>query len=211
MQVERLAQYDDDKGMTFQDAIAAAQKQSVRILSNKEIDARLQGDDWKQEKEMYPCWTGTFIAYPAKGQPFGKTVEYKGMTFNVPRKFQGKKDRAIICNHPDFILKGNIITPGKSARCIPFPQKDGWYVPDVASEVPSGGGSSVGTARYLWRWSTPYCGLLARRYYGLGGRNRRGVVAGCGPGSRLGVFGVKGTFKMPEHKHVFKCECGATR
>jgi hypothetical protein len=85
MEFQKLAQYDDGKGLTFQGAIAEAAKRKVRLPSNLEIDARLQGEEWKTEKEMYPCWTGTLIVYENVGVPFSKTVQYEGLTFNVPK------------------------------------------------------------------------------------------------------------------------------
>jgi len=213
MQIQKLAQYDDGKGLQFKEAIAEAAKRKVRLLNNLELDARLQGEEWKQEKEMYPCWTGTLIAYEAPGKPFCKTVEYEGLTFNVPKQFQGKKGRTIVCNHPDFILKDNVITPGKSAKCIPIPEDDGWYLPEKQFGIPNGEKSSDnGQTRYLWRWSTPYCGLVARDYDWWDGRDRRDVGCDCGPSARLGVFGASGKYTVPKHKHEWVCKtCGEAK
>jgi len=63
--MEKIAQYDDGKGLTFQEALAAAAKSKLRLPTNLELDAHLQGDEWKKEKQMYPCWTGTHIRYKA--------------------------------------------------------------------------------------------------------------------------------------------------
>lgn len=52
-------------------------------------------------------------------------------------------------------------------------------------------------------------GLLARYYDGFGG-DGRDVVCYCVPSDRYGVVGTP-IGKAKPHKHVFKCECGATR
>ncbi len=65
MELQKIAQYDDNKGLTMQEALEAVAKRKLRLPTNLEIDARLQGDEWKKEKQMYPCWTGTHIQYKA--------------------------------------------------------------------------------------------------------------------------------------------------
>lgn len=209
---EKIAQFDGDKGLTFQEAIAKANKRKLRIPSNLEIDSRLQGEEWKKEKEMYPCWTGTLIIYEAVGKAFGKTVEYQGLTFNVPKAFQGKKGAAIVVNHPDFILKDDVITPGKSTKCIPLPDDDGWYLPEPQFGIPNGSkGEDDGKHRKLWRWQDKaYIGLVARCYGRWLGRYRRVVDAYYVPSSRLGVHGTAtGKVKPPPHRHEWICKtCG---
>ena len=100
----------------------------------------------------------------------------------------------------------------KKKTKIRLPLNDGWYLPDKVWGIPNGtpSDSSNPDALYLWRWQDrDYTGLLARGYDRLG--DRRGVVASYFADDRLGVFGVKGKFKLPPHKHVWRCECGATR
>jgi hypothetical protein len=106
MNVTKIAQYDDSQGLTIQESINAANQRKLRLLSNLELDHRLfLSDDWKKEKEMYPCWSGTFIAYEAPGVAFGKTVGFRDLVVSVPKQFQGRKDCVLVCNHPDFKLK----------------------------------------------------------------------------------------------------------
>ena len=227
----KLARYDNGKGMTPHGAQAEAVLRKVRIASNLEIDLRLQGEEWKTEKEMYPCWTGTLIVYEAPGEVFGKTIQFDSLTFNVPKKFQGLRDRAIVMNHPDFLLSGNILTPGKSAVDIPFPGEDGWYLPEPQFGIPSplgGKTSDDGNSRHLWRRDEQYVGLVSRWYFRWDGWDRRGVDCYCRPGGRLGVFGTtSGNVKLPRtcsanrtgrtlaeprspHKHEWTCRtCGA--
>lgn len=212
MELQKIDQYDDGNGLTFQEAIAEAAKRKLRIPSNLEMDARLQGEEWKKEKEMYPCWTGTLIIYEAPGKPFGKTVEYGGLRVLVPKAFQGKKDIAIVCNHPDFISDGVDVAVGKAAKAIPFPASDGWYLPDPEFGIPttSKDGDDDGQHRYLWRRSEPYIGLVARGCGWWGDGGRRDVDCDDWPGDRLGVFGTaQGKVKAPPHEHEWVCQaCG---
>jgi len=212
-EVIRLADYENDDGLDFKDTIEKANKQNVRILSNLEIDKRLKSGQWEKEKEMYPCWTGTLVVYEEPGKAFGKTVECEGLIFNIPKKFQGKKNMAIVCNHPDFVLKENTITPGKSAKCIPIPEKDGWYLPEKQFGIPNGEkGNNDGHRSYLWRWSSPFVGLVSRCCGGWGGWDRRVVDASYGPYGRRGVFGIKGKCSAPNHKHEWVCRiCGEVK
>lgn len=213
--MERIAQYDDERGLTMQDAVAEANKRGLRILSNKEIDERLASDIWKGEKEMYPCWTGTLIAYEEPGTAFGKTIEFRGLTLKVPQKFQGKKDAAIVCNHPNFTLKDNEITLGKEAKLISLPFDDDWYLTEKEFGVPCENkrGSGTSQARYLVKYQdSSYVGLLVRWGRRWGDYSRRGVVAGYRPSDRFGVFGEK--INVGKHKHQWEqvCTlCGAKR
>ncbi|RPJ56094.1 MAG: hypothetical protein EHM12_10925 [Dehalococcoidia bacterium] len=162
---------------------------------------------------MYPCWTGTLIVYAEPGAPFGKTVTFRDLTLNVPKQFQGKVNCAIVCNHPDFTLKDNTLTPGKSARCIAFPVNDGQYLPEKEFGVPNGekSGFTNSAARHLWRRNESYVGLLAR---GFDYYDRRDVYAYYDCDCRLGVFGDtrRGKNFKCKHEWIKVCKhCGEER
>jgi hypothetical protein len=164
----RIAEYDGGKGLSMIDSINAANQRNLRILSNPELDYRLvDSDEWKKEREMYPCYSGTFIAYEAPGIAFGKTISFSGLVVNVPKQFRDRKDCALVCNHPDFILKDNVFTLGRSAKCISFPSSDGWYIPESEFGIPNGDktNSLNKAARYLWRRNSSFSGLVARDDY----------------------------------------------
>jgi hypothetical protein len=213
MQWQKIAQYNDDKGLNFKDTIAEANKRKLRIPNTLELDVRLQGEEWKKEKEMYPCRTGTMISYMAPGEALGKTIEFCGLKLQVPEEFRENREQAIVCNHPDFLLKDGTIILGKSAKCVPFPEEDGWYLQDKDFGIPGVQKSSDNRqGRYLWRRSESYIGLVARRCVRWGDDDRRGVSCRVGPGVRLGVFGVEGKYTIPKHTHIWDtCGCGAKK
>ena len=67
--ITKLAQYDNSNGLTQKEAIATANRMGARILSNKEFDQRLVlSDTYKSEKEVYPAWTGTSVAFKGEGK-----------------------------------------------------------------------------------------------------------------------------------------------
>ena len=75
--VTKLAQYDNSKGLTQREAISTANRMGSRILANKEFDGRLVlSDTRKSEKEVYPAWTGTLVAFREKGAKLGDVVKY---------------------------------------------------------------------------------------------------------------------------------------
>ena len=168
------------------DALKLAESEGRSLATNLEVDAFLQMDEWRQFSSAFPVWTGTLVAYKAPGVPFGETVEFEGLTFKVPKKFQMKVNCVLVCNHPDFKRDGGIFIPGKSLRCIAFPSTDGWYLPDKESGIPNGERSNSNADRYLWRRGGDYVGLLVRG----GGADDRRLVAYGRPRFRFGVFGV---------------------
>ncbi|MBI5051446.1 hypothetical protein HZC08_01675 [Candidatus Micrarchaeota archaeon] len=86
---------------------ALAQENGWLIAPNSVHDGILN-----RTKESYAVWTGTLVVYEAPDQPFGKEVTFiwtdgptkYSITFQIPENLRGKKDCAIVLEHPDFIL-----------------------------------------------------------------------------------------------------------
>jgi len=215
--VVRIAEYDNDRGLMIQAAIVAAGQRKLRILSNLELDKRLVGSDqWKSDREMYPCWSGTLIAYEKPDVAFGKIVAFSDLVVNVPKQFRGRVNSVLVCNHPDYNLKGGVVTLGKSVRCLSFPVNDGWYLTDKDFGIPTGIKISLlnKDARYLWRRNNSnYVGLVARGYGVIS--YRRDVICYDYGSGRFGVFGSsvgEKTFNNCKHKWIKVCKvCGAER
>ena len=202
-----LAQYDNNKGLTQKGAIDAANAKGVRILSNKEFDQRLVlSDTWKSEKEVYPAWSGTLVAFKGEGAKLGDVVEYtsQGITYilEVPKEYQNEKNAILVMNHC-FIGGKALIIPSEQGTTITyeiadksqiallqnFPTSNGWYNANNAFGIPLGKGisSDNSDARYLYKTQN-YVGLLARGYDGFGFFNRRCVGADSQPSVRFGVL-----------------------
>jgi|GEM_PF-1098741 len=207
--ITKLAQYDDGKGLTQKEAIFAANRMGSRILANKEFDKRLVlSDTWKSEKEVYPAWTGTLVAFGKKDAKLGDVVKYTdsnaGITyiFEVPKEYQNERNAILVVNH-GFSDDGNArILPNEKGREITynitekseiaiitrFPSSNGWYCADNKFGIPLGVEipSDNRYARYLYKVEN-YVGLLARGG-DFGGVNRWYVGAGYRPSGRFGVL-----------------------
>src|SRR5690242_1811447 len=92
--------------VTFPEALELAKGQT--FASNEQIDAILQDENARSANaDLFPCWTGTLLVYEAPNTPFGKFVKdtYSGWIIDIPKKFQGLKNKALVLEHPDFTLE----------------------------------------------------------------------------------------------------------
>ena len=187
------------RDLTVFEALALAQKEGRLIIPNDIHDGILTKiDDRTFINQNYPVWTGTFVIYEAPDKKLGKNVIFSwkdnkveySISFEVPKKFRGKSNCALVVEHPDFDLidLGNNkyelkITDEKVHQIQDFPKSDGWYMPNAETGIPHGEavkGSS--DSRYLWRLEdSSYLGPVARVSYG------RDVYLYYWPSNGLGV------------------------
>ena len=206
--VTKLAQYDNSKGLTQKEAISTANRMNSRILTNKEFDGRLVlSDTWKSEKEIYPAWTGTLVAFKGKDEKLGDVVKYTdsktntAYLFEVPKEYQKERNAILVVNH-GFLASGDaLIVPNENGCTVTydisdksqiallqnFPSSDGWHSTDNKFGIPLGNEISGNTdARHLYRGQN-YVGLLARGCV-LGSIDRMDVNADVQPSARFGVL-----------------------
>ncbi len=212
--IVRIAQYDNSKGLTAKQAVDTANQRKVILLTNKDFDQRLvKTDTWKGEKEVYPAWTGTQVAYAKKNEKAGNFIEYTDSETNIRYVFEagdakGEKNVILAINH-GFTQDGKplitynmdgentvLVQIAKEAKVdiIPnFPTSDNWYLADSKFGIPVGErvDSSNDDARHLYRLDNGYVGLLARVYDDLGYVSRRDVYAYGRPSGRFGVLGIE--------------------
>ena len=195
-------------GVDFFDALSLSNGRAM--LSNSQVDEILKDEKARlQYKDAFPMWTGTIIVYEKAGVPFGTTIKGRdGVTFDIPKKYQGKKDCAIVIESPNYSLTKTRLTATKTSLIENFPKKNGWYLPDSAHGIPQGkeAKDSDKNARYLWRNNTDSIVPLSRYFDVSYGDGLRAVDAEGGFGARLGVVFVQderlvrgaGTKKFPE-------------
>lgn len=185
-----IAKFCNGTGMDAITAISTANKNGVRIISNREFDSRmLPADNWKSEKEAYPVWTGTLVAFRGKGEKLGESVAYQslGVTYilEVPKEYQDERNAALVVNHGFLAIENDPMTPripliiprvegntvvyeitdkGQIALFRGFPQEDGYYLVDNRFGIPHGNVLSKDDsgARYFYRQKGAYVGLLVR-------------------------------------------------
>ena len=217
MNMVKIAQYDNNKGLTAKQAVDTANQKKLILLSNKDFDQRLvKTDTWKSEKEVYPAWTGTQVAYTKKNEKVDKFIEYTDSETKIRYVFEagdakGEKNVILAINH-GFTQDGKplitynkdgdntvLVQIAKEAKVdiFPnFPTTNDWYLTDSKFGIPvveSAGSSNDDAPRYLYRLDKGYVGLLARGYYYLilSYINRRYVYANLQPSDRFGVLGIE--------------------
>jgi len=188
-----------EEGRTMLQAIEEANKNGLTLIPNIDIDERLNGKEqiWKAEQDFYPCWTGTLIIYAAPNQEFGKEISFGGLRVKIPKKWQHRRNCAIVCNHPNFTIeKDGTIKLKKAVLIENFPAKGGWYKTDKKFGIPCGVQSNEtdNEARRLWRQTDNiFVGLVARGFddFFYVYFDRRDVGAVRPPSDRLGVLGTR--------------------
>ena len=206
------------KDLTVFEALALAQREGKLIVPNDVHDRILtETGDEKYLRENYPVWTGTLIIYEALSagpknadnichdsrdkapdKPFGKEVVFSwkddkdveySISFKVPKQFRGKRNCALVVEHPDFelISLGNNhyelkVDIQNVHQIEQFPRRDGWYVPDAETMIPQGNEVKESSdSRYILRLNnSSYLGPVARgfslmRFVGLSGRSSLGL------------------------------------
>jgi hypothetical protein len=106
-----------NKGAPFEEGLARANAENRVIASNKRVNRALLGkgrwgsNEYKPVAAAFKCWTGTMTAYGAPGEKLGKAIEYVDpktsycWLFLVPEEHQGKKNRILVAEHPDYTLE----------------------------------------------------------------------------------------------------------
>ena len=97
------------------EALALAQREGKLIVPNDIHDRILMETTNNQYfSQNYALWTGTLVIYGAPNKPFGEQVVSRwkddnyvkySISFNVPKQFRGKKNCALVVEHPDFEIR----------------------------------------------------------------------------------------------------------
>lgn len=163
------------------------------IFSDPKSDLRIF-----RECQCFP--TDTLIAYPAAGKAFGDEVVWKGNgkeRIVLPAgAFRGASGVALVVQDAmliDFRRAGNefiIDVPHDRLLAVEdFPQKCGWYLPDIQTTVPCGSElkDCSGGARYLWRSENETVAPLVRET-GMNSERLASVGASFAYNAKFGVL-----------------------
>ncbi len=189
------------RDLNFLQALALAKQEGSIIVPNFVHDRILTETKGRKDKkyleENYPVRTGTLIIYEKPDVPFDEEVFFKGITFNIPSKFQGKVNCALVIVYPDFesIALGNnkyeLRAADENIHLIErFPKKDGWYIPHAETGVPHGESAEANSnTKYLYRLNgSSYVGLLACDGYVYYGRQDVGAYYRASCMFKLALF-----------------------
>ncbi len=168
------------RDLTVFEALALAKRERSIIVPNGIHDRILtETTDEQYLRQNYPLWTGTLVIYEKPDRPFGEQVVFSwehnqvkySISFNIPEQFRGKRNGALVVEHPDFDLialgnnKYELRIDGQNVHQIDvFPKKDGCYIPHAETGVPQGENAEANSnTRHLYRLNdSSYMGLLVR-------------------------------------------------
>jgi len=190
---------------TFE-ALALAKREGALIVPNSTYDRILTETSNPNFLNNSFVWTGTLILYEVPGKVFGETLVYVwvhdnvqySISFNIPDEFRGRKDCALVVQHPDFDLlptgpnsyRLNVTDVNMLHLIEKFPSTGGTYPYEEQFRIPVQSTSSSNDQRWFWCVvGSCYIGLVVR-----GGDNvyvRRLVNAGDWASYERGVAVIK--------------------
>lgn len=164
LKLEQIA--TSENGLDIRQVLEAANRKGLCLLPNREIDELLKSNGWMNMPEIFPCWTGTLLAYGRAQMPLGEWIEYEGLKIRVPPEVIGKHNVAIVIEHPDFFIDetGLVGYRNESLRSL-CPSQRGWYGVD-SRKIPCGRNILARNpdARFFNRMDSGFVGLIVRDY-----------------------------------------------
>ena len=155
------------------------------LPSNKDVSSLLRSGGLRGDFR-----TGTIVVAEVPCKGFSAAVEFDGVSVSIPKRFQGLKDVALVCEYPDYTfqkgVENGVLTMGKNIIVVEnYPRIDGWYLPHEDTMIPQGKrvSSLDSDVLYLYRASGAYAGSVVRG----GGYDRRSVDLDCRAGVELRV------------------------
>jgi hypothetical protein len=152
--------YSKEKNLTLSRAISTAHRSGLKMASNRRVDS-----DLKSGKNTGVFRTGTFVIYESLDRPFGEKIEYEGITYEVPQKYQGQRNKMLVFEHEDGVqmdAKGTLV--GDKVKDVDCPSENGWYKLDPETGMPNGKEPSSEDdrdARYWYGRRSKYGGIFA--------------------------------------------------
>ena len=172
-----------EQRLTFPQTMEFAKTKT--LPSNKEVNHLVISGDLRGAFR-----TGTIVVAEDLGKKLGATVEFDGVFVPIPKRFQGLKDVALVCEYSDYTfqkgVENGVLTMGKNIIVVEnYPKIDGWYLPHEDTMIPQGKrvSSSDSDVLYLYRAEGAYAGFVVRG----GGYDGRSVDLDCRAGVELRV------------------------
>ncbi len=176
-------------GAAFESALASARAKKSNLVSNKFADRLLV----EGRAELPRIWTGTIVAYPAPGAPFGDNIilfDNRSRLRYVleTRAIKGERGAALVLEPGAYEISGKrgerMFVPKTAPIILPgFPQESGWYNVDSETLLPVLGHGKI---RYLWRFSSEAV-VAAVREHGSGGWAKFDIFLNQKPSSKFGA------------------------
>lgn len=195
-------------GVSAFGALFLAKKEGRIILPNDVHDRILEDERITYLEQYYPVWTGTVVIYEASDKKFEKRVVFEYdegnfISFDVPTCFRGKKNCALVVEHPDFDMiplgaRGHALKASELAKIhlienFPRIEPNAWYDYEDRFRIPVGDVRFFrredywGPTRQLCRQYDSFVGLVVRGYGFHHDAGRKCVDICHSPSGHLGV------------------------
>ena len=161
------------KDLEFVDALELAKRENKIIIPNYAAAKILEILRYQENdpRPSFMLWSGTLIIYEKPDEPFEDKIVftwqhasiYYTIVFDIPEQFRGKRNCALVVEHPDFVLTK--IDDNQFELSVPdvndihllrsVPKKTGaWHMPESLFGIPVGRrikySEGLGLS-YLWR------------------------------------------------------------
>jgi hypothetical protein len=177
-------------GAAFDNAFESARSRKTALIPNRFADRLIV----EGKAELPRFWTGTVVAYPAPGMPFGDNAVFYDQKARLryvldTHAIKGERGVALVLEPGTYELVPNraerIFRPKAAPMILPaFPQESGWFNVDEATLLPVLG---HGKARFLWRLPSEAV-LPAAREHGHRGWARFDIFLNQKPSSKFGAL-----------------------
>jgi hypothetical protein len=166
------------RGAPMEDTLRRADEAGLVIASNRRLSRALYGRfEWRDVIEAFPCRSGTMVAYEKPDKALEKYIRFTdpntGLNYNfiVPREHRGKKNVALVAEHPDFHIEKDahdrLILADKVDVVERFPSsREGWFFGDEKHDIPQESRSVNVTGpsgRHMFRMEKGVC-MVVRGY-----------------------------------------------
>jgi len=176
-------------GAAVDKAFEYARSKKTALRSNRHADRLLV----EGKAELLRFWTGTVVAYPAPGGPFGDNIVFfdqksRQMYVLDTHALKGERRGALVLEPGTYELvqtkAERIFRPKAAPLILPaFPQENGWFNVDEATLLPVLG---HGKKRFLWRLPDEAV-LPVAREHGHRGWARYDIFLNQKPSSKFGA------------------------
>lgn len=170
---------------------AAGIYKGAKMPNNLDVSAYLKGGS-----RLPVSWIlGTGTIYEDPGKEFGGEVRSGGLAFQVPKKYRGLKDTALLFQSGFCIDRRTGLYTGKVTHVVEeFPASNGWYCVDDQIGIPQGRETlddNAGSVYLHRRNCSNYIGAVARGtdFPAAGGRGMYMYARHYDDGLRVAIFG----------------------
>ncbi len=162
----------------MEEALRMADNAGHVMASTKRLSRALYGRfEWRDIIDAFPCRSGTMVAYEKPDKALESRIRFTdpntglNYDFMVPREHWGKKNVALVAEHPDFHIEKDghdrLILAEKVDVVERFPaSREGWFFGDEKHDIPQDSrhvNPTGPSGRHMFRMEKGVC-MIVRGY-----------------------------------------------